>query len=188
MAGWAWPGYKCVVVTCPRCGASRGDGDRFCADYGAPLGRCPSCRESASPGKRFCPSCWHALARAGSVSLVTAAAPLPAGQAAAGTGHLAPMQHARRGLARVRPATGGGDPATTAALASAPASLRELGSPYHFAPGLIDYGQYLMRADNDEAAAAVVGEAHDIADRLRCQPLLERAAGLPSQKRESGPR
>ena len=163
MAGWAWPGYKCVVVTCPRCGASRGDGDRFCADCGAPLGRCPSCRESASPGERFCPSCWHTLARAGSVSLVTAAAPLPAGLAAAGTGHLAPVQQA-------------------------PAGLRELGSPYHFAPGLIDYGQYLMRADNDEAAAAVVGEAHDIADRLRCQPLLERAADLPSQKRESGPR
>ena len=75
VAGWAWPGYKGVVVTCPRCGASRGDGDRFCADCGAPLGRCPSCRESASPGKRFCPSCGRTPARAGSVSLVTPAAP-----------------------------------------------------------------------------------------------------------------
>jgi predicted amidophosphoribosyltransferase len=36
------------VVTCPRCGASRGDSDRFCADCGAPLGRCPSCGEPTS--------------------------------------------------------------------------------------------------------------------------------------------
>ena len=27
------------MVTCPRCGTSRGDSDRFCADCGAPLGR-----------------------------------------------------------------------------------------------------------------------------------------------------
>src|ERR1700723_3343596 len=50
---------------CPRCGASRGDGDRFCADCGTPLGRCPSCGEPTSQGHRFCPACGYALAGAG---------------------------------------------------------------------------------------------------------------------------
>jgi class 3 adenylate cyclase/tetratricopeptide (TPR) repeat protein len=71
VAGWVWPGYKCFVVTCPRCGASRGDGDRFCADCGAPLGRCPSCGELASQGHRFCPSCGSPLAAARPASSVT---------------------------------------------------------------------------------------------------------------------
>src|SRR5580704_9968805 len=71
MAWWAWLGYKCLVVTCPRCGASRGDGDRFCADCGAPLGRCPSCGELASQGHRFCPSCGSPLAAARPASSVT---------------------------------------------------------------------------------------------------------------------
>ena len=52
------------MVTCPQCGASRGDSDRFCADCGAPLGRCPSCGEPTSQGHRFCPACGHALAGA----------------------------------------------------------------------------------------------------------------------------
>src|SRR5215471_5796747 len=66
--------YKCLVVTCPRCGASRGDGDRFCADCGAPLGRCPSCGEPVSQGHRFCPACGHALAGAGQGSPAAAVA------------------------------------------------------------------------------------------------------------------
>ena len=49
------------MVTCPRCGASRGDADRFCEDCGAPLGRCSSCGEPVTPGKPFCRSCGHQL-------------------------------------------------------------------------------------------------------------------------------
>jgi len=74
VAECAWAGYKCLVVTYPRCGASRGDGDRFCADCGAPLGRCPSCGESVSQGHRFCPACGHALAGAGQGSPAAAVA------------------------------------------------------------------------------------------------------------------
>src|SRR5580704_19278706 len=81
MAWWAWPGYKCLVVTCLRCGASRGDSDRFCADCGAPLGRCPSCGEPASQGHRFCPLCGHALAAAGPASPVTGPASSAGGTA-----------------------------------------------------------------------------------------------------------
>jgi class 3 adenylate cyclase len=80
MAWYAWPGYKCLVVTCPRCGASRGDGDRFCADCGAPLGRCPACGEPTSQGHRFCPACGYPLEAAATVSLVTAS-----GSSAGGT-------------------------------------------------------------------------------------------------------
>src|ERR1700745_1401233 len=49
--GW---GYKCLVVTCPQCGASRGDDVRFCENCGTLLGRCPSCGEPVRPGKSFC--------------------------------------------------------------------------------------------------------------------------------------
>jgi len=36
-------GYKCLVDTCARCGASLGEGHRFCGHCGAPVGGCPSC-------------------------------------------------------------------------------------------------------------------------------------------------
>src|ERR1700691_1934319 len=75
MAGCDGRGYKWLVETCPRCGASRGDGERVCEECGALWGRCPSCGEPVSPGKPFCRSCGSALAGAGSVS----AAPSGAG-------------------------------------------------------------------------------------------------------------
>jgi class 3 adenylate cyclase/tetratricopeptide (TPR) repeat protein len=75
MVECGWPGYKGLVVTCPRCGASRGDGDRFCADCGAPLGRCPSCGEPISQGHRFCPACGYSLAGAEPMPPVTPSAP-----------------------------------------------------------------------------------------------------------------
>jgi len=82
VAGVNLAGYKCLVVTCPRCGATRGSGDRFCADCGASLGRCPSCGEPASQGHRFCPSCGYPLATAGPASPVTALASSAAGPVA----------------------------------------------------------------------------------------------------------
>jgi hypothetical protein len=63
-----------------------------------------------------------------------------------------------------------------ASFASAIGSLRELSTPYHLAHGLLDYAQHLTRVSDDDAAAAASGEARDIARRLRCQPLLDRAA------------
>jgi hypothetical protein len=62
------------MVTCPQCGASRGDGDRFCEDCGAPLGRCPSCGEPITPGKPFCRFCGHQLADLAPASSAAAAA------------------------------------------------------------------------------------------------------------------
>ena len=99
-------------------------------------------------------------------------------------GHLAPMLHAERDLARARLADHDGDEAAAASYAAAISSLRELSTPYHLAHGLLDHAGHLTRLHDTDAAAAAIAEARDIAGRLRCQPLLDRAAALtPEQPR-----
>jgi tetratricopeptide (TPR) repeat protein len=108
-------------------------------------------------------------------------------------GHLAPMQRAERDLARARlTAADGAAPAADGAAGAAPAfaaaiaGLRERSTPYHLAHGLLDHAQYLLRQGDVSAAAPAIDEARDIGDRLRCQPLLDRADDLelaPSQIR-----
>jgi len=83
-------------------------------------------------------------------------------------GRLPPMLRAERDLARAR--------ANEGDFAAAITSLRELGTPYHLAHGLLDYAEVLSRLGETDAAAAAVGEATAIAVQLRCQPLLDRAA------------
>ncbi len=91
-------------------------------------------------------------------------------------GRLAPMQRAERDLARARLTASDGDPADGAALfAAAVTGLRERSTPYHLAHGLLDHAQHLTRTGDAEAAGAAIGEAVGIAQRLRCQPLLDRA-------------
>jgi tetratricopeptide (TPR) repeat protein len=63
-----------------------------------------------------------------------------------------------------------------AAFAAAIASLRERGTPYHLAHGLLDHAGYLTRRGDADAAALALEEARDIGDRLGCQPLLDRAS------------
>ena len=100
------------------------------------------------------------------------------------TGHLAPMLRAERELARARLAASDSDQPATAAFAEAVTSLHEHSTAYHLAHGLLDQAEYLTRLGDAEAAGTAVSEARNIAARLRCQPLLERAAGLaPSQPR-----
>jgi tetratricopeptide (TPR) repeat protein len=91
-------------------------------------------------------------------------------------GWLAPMLRAECDLALVRLASGDG--AGAASFAAAIDSLRELSTPYHLAHGLLDHAEYLTRQGDTEAAEAAVAEARAIASRLRCQPLLDRAAAL----------
>jgi hypothetical protein len=90
-------------------------------------------------------------------------------------GELAPMQRAERDLARVRLAAPDGDPEAGTALAAAVAGLRQHSTPYHLAHGLLDHAAHLLRTGDDGAAAAATGEAVGIAERLGCQPLLDRA-------------
>jgi hypothetical protein len=94
-------------------------------------------------------------------------------------GHLAPMLRAERDLVRARLAAADGAEGTAAvAFAAAIASLRERGTPYHLAHGLLDHAHYLLGHGDVGAAALAIEEARDIGDRLRCQPLLDRAANL----------
>jgi hypothetical protein len=86
------------------------------------------------------------------------------------------MLRAERHLAQARLAARDGDPAATEMFTSAISSLRELGTSYHLAHGLLDNAQHLMRLGEMVAAGAATSEARDIATRLRCQPLLDRAA------------
>jgi hypothetical protein len=102
-------------------------------------------------------------------------------------GQLAPMLRAERDLARARLTAAAGQPAAAstatavtgqsvaASFAAAVTGLRERGTPYHLAHGLLDYAEYLTREGDADAAAQAVVEARDIARRLRCQPVLDRA-------------
>jgi tetratricopeptide (TPR) repeat protein len=111
-------------------------------------------------------------------------------------GHLAPMLRAERDLTRARLAAGAGDATAAAAFTAAIKSLREQSTPYHLAHGLLDHAEFRVRSgdagsDADlasgaaaadlAAAASAIAEARDIAVRLRCQPLLDRAAALTPQ-------
>jgi AAA ATPase domain/Adenylate and Guanylate cyclase catalytic domain len=90
-------------------------------------------------------------------------------------GQLAPMQRAEAALARARlTAADAGPDAAGAAFAAAIAGLRQHSTPYHLGHGLLDHAAHLRRTGDDVAAAVATGEARDIAERLRCQPLLDR--------------
>jgi hypothetical protein len=102
-------------------------------------------------------------------------------------GHLAPMQRAERDLVRARGADHEDDQDAGTAFAAAVNSLRELSTPYHLAHGLLDYAHYLQSHNDSEAAAAAVEEASALAVRLRCQPLLDRAADLAPAEPQAQP-
>jgi hypothetical protein len=82
------------------------------------------------------------------------------------------------GLARAYLVSRGDDQAAAAAFASAITSLREMSTPYHLAHGLLDHAEHLIRLGEADTATLAIGEARDIARRLDCQPLLDRAAKL----------
>jgi predicted ATPase len=97
-------------------------------------------------------------------------------------GQLAPMQRGERDLARARLAAAADEPDARPVFAAAIAGLRQHSTPYHLAHGLLDHAEYLVHTGDSEAAAAVVDEARDIAGRLRCQPLLDRAEAIERAK------
>jgi class 3 adenylate cyclase/tetratricopeptide (TPR) repeat protein len=95
-------------------------------------------------------------------------------------GHIVPSLRAERDLARARRAGHDGDQAAAAAFAAAITGLREHGTPYHLAHGLLDHARYLLSNGDGQGAAQAIGEARAIGARLRCQPLLDRAEATES--------
>ncbi len=93
-------------------------------------------------------------------------------------GHLPPLLRAERLLAAAHAAA---DPDS---FADAVVALRDVGSPYHLAHGLLDEAGLLVRAGDAtaaEAAVAAIEEARLIGERLGCPPLVERAESLRSE-------
>jgi len=97
-------------------------------------------------------------------------------------GQFDPRLRAERDLARARLASRDGDQAAAASFVAAVSSLREAATPYHLAHGLLDHADYLTRLGDTETAEAAISEARDIAQRLRCQPLLDRAETIQTAK------
>jgi hypothetical protein len=97
-------------------------------------------------------------------------------------GHIAPMLRAERDLVRARLADSEGDQDVAAAFAAAITHLREQGTPYHLGHGLLDHAAYLIRSGDAEAAALAIDEARTLGQRLRCQPLLDRADTIEKAK------
>jgi len=93
-------------------------------------------------------------------------------------GQLAPMQRAERDLARTRLAAADAGPDPGAAFTAAITGLRQHSTPYHLAHGLLDHAGHLLRIGEHEAAGSAISEAGGIAQRLRCQPLLDRAGTI----------
>jgi class 3 adenylate cyclase/tetratricopeptide (TPR) repeat protein len=93
-------------------------------------------------------------------------------------GHLGPMLHAERDLARARLADRRDDPGAGPALTAAISRQREDSTPYHLAHGLLDQTGHYLRHDNAGAAACALAEARAIARQLSCAPLLERADAI----------
>jgi class 3 adenylate cyclase/predicted ATPase len=93
-------------------------------------------------------------------------------------GHIPPMLRPERDLALARLAAAGGDQAAGPLFASAISGLRELSTTYHLAHGLLDHAAYLEGLGDAAAAALAIDEAQSIGRRLRCRPLLDRAAAM----------
>ncbi len=93
-------------------------------------------------------------------------------------GQLSPLLWAERDLARARRAARDGADTASESFATAIRGLRDHGTPYHLAHGLLDHAGHLTKAGDSQAAARAISEARGIAEKLRCQPLLDRADQL----------
>jgi hypothetical protein len=92
-------------------------------------------------------------------------------------GHIPVVLRAERLRVRARLLSSRVDPAADDAFAAATKALRDLGSPYHLAVGLVDHAQH-REAVGEAGGAELLAEAVQIAQRLRAQPLLQRASLL----------
>jgi tetratricopeptide (TPR) repeat protein len=73
-----------------------------------------------------------------------------------------------------------GDSEAAEAFVAAVVALREIGSPYHLALGLLDQAEFLAGTDEAAVAQALTDEAQVIAEGLGARPLADRARRLGS--------
>jgi hypothetical protein len=97
-------------------------------------------------------------------------------------GELAPLLHAERALARARLAAHEGADDASTRFVDAIASLRERGTPYHLAQGLLDHAEHLLQTSAQDDADPLVAEAAAIAERLGAAPVARRAEALRPQR------
>ena len=101
-------------------------------------------------------------------------------------GRLSPLLWAERDLARARLAASHGA-AVGDEWAAAIRGLRDHGTPYHLAHGLLDYAAYLAGMGDAAAASRAIVEARDLAAKLGCRPLLDRVSELAARSPDSLP-
>ncbi|MFL6240965.1 MAG: AAA family ATPase [Actinomycetes bacterium] len=93
-------------------------------------------------------------------------------------GHLAKVQLVDRHRLGAKLLATTGDSNAAEQTKSAVAAARAFGSPYHLALALLDQAELLLRDRELDAASAAAAEARTIGQRLRCQPVLDRAAAI----------
>jgi tetratricopeptide (TPR) repeat protein len=98
-------------------------------------------------------------------------------------GHLPSVLHIEGARIRARLLASNNHPDAGQAFTTAIKALRDLGSPYHLAKGLLDYAQYLASTGDTHAAAQLAAEASTIAERLRAKPLIQQARHLAASWR-----
>jgi hypothetical protein len=90
-------------------------------------------------------------------------------------GHIPPVLRAERARIAARLQAAQNDPGAEQAFLEALVSLRELGSPYHLAVGLVDFADYCAATGDRSQARDLAAEATALAERLGARPLRDRA-------------
>jgi class 3 adenylate cyclase/tetratricopeptide (TPR) repeat protein len=102
-------------------------------------------------------------------------------------GMLPPILRANRARIWAQLLHRSGDPEAPQAFMTAVVALREIGSPYHLALGLLDQAESLAGRGEAPLAEALADEARVIAQRLGARPLVDRAGRLASGAEEARP-
>ena len=91
------------------------------------------------------------------------------------------MLRAERDLARARLAGRDGDPAARQRSPPRSPACASTAPPTTSPTACSTTPSTCSRMGDADAAAAAIGEARDIASRLRCQPLLDRAEAISTE-------
>ena len=102
-------------------------------------------------------------------------------------GHVPLVVRAERLRVRARFQAELGESGVGAAYPLAVEALREVGSPYHLAKGLLDHAEHLHSTGDTEAAGGAAAEAAVLAHGLAAQPLVMRASRITGTIVEPAP-